>query len=123
MRKFGIVVLSVVLFASAANAQKIVLDKIVAVVGNSVILQSDIELLNAQYIIQNVHPDKCLLAQSLITQKLLVQQAAIDSIEVKSDEVDNEVDRRMRSMTQRAGGQEKLEQWLGRSLLQYKEEI
>lgn len=124
MRKFGIVVLSVVLFASAANAQqKIVLDKIVAVVGNSVILKSDIELLNAQYVIQNVHPDKCLLAQSLITQKLLVQQAAIDSIEVKSDEVDNEVDRRMRGMTQRAGGQERLEQFLGRSLLQYKEEI
>ncbi|WP_246230518.1 hypothetical protein [Mucilaginibacter humi] len=65
MRKFGIVVLSVVLFASAANAQqKIVLDKIVAVVGNSVILKSDIELLNAQYVIQNVHPDKCLLARA-----------------------------------------------------------
>ncbi|WP_246230519.1 hypothetical protein [Mucilaginibacter humi] len=53
----------------------------------------------------------------------MVQQAAIDSIEVKSDEVDNEVDRRMRGMTQRAGGQERLEQFLGRSLLQYKEEI
>jgi len=123
MRKFGIVVLGIVLFASVANAQKIVLDKIIAVVGNSVILQSDIELMNAQYVMQNMHPDKCALAQNLITQKLLIQQAAIDSIDVKEDEVQNEVDRRMRNMTQRAGGQDRLEQFLGRSILQYKEEI
>ncbi|MDB5156310.1 MAG: surA [Mucilaginibacter sp.] len=123
MRKFGIVVLGIVLFASVANAQKIVLDKIVAVVGNSVILQSDIELMNAQYVVQNMHPDKCALTQNLITQKLLIQQAAIDSIDVKEDDVQGEIDRRMRSMTQRAGGQDKLEQFLGRSILQYKEEI
>jgi peptidyl-prolyl cis-trans isomerase SurA len=123
MRKFGIVVLSVFLFSSAANAQRIMLDKIIAVIGNSVILQSDIELLNAQYLIQNVHPDKCMLTQGLITQKLLVQQAAIDSIDVKEEDIQNEIDRRMRGMSQRAGGQDKLEQFLGRSLLQYKEEI
>ncbi|MDB5117083.1 MAG: peptidylprolyl isomerase [Mucilaginibacter sp.] len=123
MRKLGIVVLSIVLFASAANAQRITLDKIVAVVGSSVILQSDIEMLNAQYMMQGMHPDKCQLTQSLITQKLLVQQAVIDSIDVKEDEVDAEVDRRMRSSVQQAGGQDKLEQFLGRSLLQYKDEI
>jgi peptidyl-prolyl cis-trans isomerase SurA len=124
MRKFGIVVLSVVLFAAAANAQqKRVLDKIAAVVGNSVILQSDIEMLNTQYVMQNAHPDKCQLAQSLITQKLLIQQAAIDSIVIKEAELDEDIDRRMRSMIQRAGGQEKVEAYLGRSLLQYKEDI
>jgi len=122
MRKFGIVVLSIILFAFAANAQKFTLDKIAAVVGGSVILQSDIELLNAQYVVQGAHPDKCLLAQSLITQKLLVQQAAIDSIEVKDDDVDAEIDRRMRRMTQQAGGQDKLEQFLGKSLIQYKDD-
>jgi peptidyl-prolyl cis-trans isomerase SurA len=123
MRKFGIVVLSVFLFASAAHAQKKVLDKIVAVVGNSVILQSDIEMMNTQYIMQNAHPDKCMLAQSLITQKLLIQQAAIDSIVVKQDEVEADVDRRMRYMVQKAGGQEKVEAYLGKSILQYKEDI
>lgn len=124
MRKFGIVVLSVVLFATAANAQqKRVLDKIVAIVGNSPILQSDVEMLNTQYIMQNQPIDKCNLAQSLITQKLLIQQAAIDSIVVKEAELDEDVDRRMRAMVQRAGGQEKVEAYLGRSLLQYKEDI
>jgi peptidyl-prolyl cis-trans isomerase SurA len=124
MRKFGIVVLGFVLFTTVASAQqKEVLDKIIAVVGNSVILQSDIEGLNAQYLIQNQHPDKCQLTQGLITQKLLVQQAAIDSIDVKEDELQQEIDRRMRNMVMRAGGQDRLEQYLNRSLLQYKEEI
>src|ERR1700749_4089714 len=105
MRKFGILVLSIILFASAANAQKFTLDKIVAVVGSSVILQSDIELVNAQYLMQGIHPDKCMLAQNLITQKLLVQQAVIDSVDVKDvheDDVDAEVDRRMRASIQQA---------------------
>ncbi|MDB4924796.1 peptidylprolyl isomerase [Mucilaginibacter sp.] len=123
MRKFGIVVLSIILFASVASAQKITLDKIVAVVGANVILQSDIELLNAQYTMQGAHTDKCFLAQNLITQKLLVQQAIIDSIDVKEDEIDGEVDRRMRRMMQQAGGQDKLETFLGRSVIQYKDEI
>ena len=123
MRKFGLVVFSIILFAAAANAQRITLDKIVAVVGGNIILQSDVELLNAQYTMQGGQPDKCQLAQSLITQKLLVQQAVIDSIDVKDEEVDGEIDRRMRRMTQQAGGQDKLEQFLGRSIIQYKDEI
>ncbi len=44
-------------------------------------------------------------------------------MQVKDEEVDNEVDRRMRSFIQRAGGQEKLEQFLGRSVIQYKDEM
>jgi peptidyl-prolyl cis-trans isomerase SurA len=58
-----------------------------------------------------------------MTQKLLAQQAVIDSVTVKDDEVDNELDRRMRGMVARAGGQERLEQFLGRSTLQYKDEL
>ncbi|MDR6942177.1 peptidylprolyl isomerase [Mucilaginibacter pocheonensis] len=102
------------------------LDKIAAVVGNSPILQSDIETQYARYLVEGNQPNpevKCRVLQSLLTQKLLAQQAAIDSIEVKDDEVDNNVDRRMREMTQRAGGQEKLEAFLGRSVIQYKDEI
>ncbi|WP_183565867.1 peptidylprolyl isomerase [Mucilaginibacter sp. SP1R1] len=148
MRKLGIVILSFILIVSVAGAQtkadsaakiaaakvdstvaagpRRTLDKIAAVVGNSPILQSDIELSYAQYLVQGNQPNpdvKCRILQSLLTQKLLAQQAIIDSVEVKDDEVDNNVDRRMREMTQRAGGQEKLEAFLGRSVIQYKDEI
>jgi peptidyl-prolyl cis-trans isomerase SurA len=127
MRKFWFVLLSFTLFMSVAHAQpKHTLDKIAAVVGASIILESDIELKYATYLAQGNPPSsdiKCQIAQSLITQKLLAAQAIIDSIDVKDDEVDNEIDRRMRGMIQRAGGQDRLEQFLGRSVIQYKDEV
>jgi len=127
MRKIGLALLSFVLLTSVAMAQpKHTLDKIAAVVGSSVVLQSDIELKYATYLAQGnaANPDiKCQIAQSFITQKLLAAQAIIDSVEVKDDEVDADIDRRMRGMIQRAGGQDRLEQFLGRSVIQYKDEI
>jgi len=127
MRKFGIAILSIILTISVARAQQPhTLDKIAAVVGSSMILQSDIELSYANYLAQGGAPNdaiKCQILQGLLSQKILAQQAIIDSIDVKDDEVDNEVDRRMRTMEERAGGQDKLEAFLGRSIIQYKDEI
>jgi peptidyl-prolyl cis-trans isomerase SurA len=126
MRKFGLAILSIISVISIAKAQVHTLDKIAGVVGSGIILQSDIELKYASYLAQGNPPNpaiKCQILQSLLTQKLLAQQAVIDSVEVKDDEVDNDVDRRMRGMIQRAGGQERLEQFLGRSVIQYKDEI
>lgn len=126
MRKFGVVILSLFLFISAAGAQERTLDKIAGVVGASIILKSDIELSYANYLAQGNPPNdaiKCQILQGLVSQKILAQQAIIDSIDVTDEDVDNEVDRRMRSMMERAGGQDKLEQFLGRSVIQYKDEI
>lgn len=124
MRKFGTAVLSLLLITSFARAQK-VLDKVAAVVGSGIILQSDIESLYSQYLLQGVQPNpaiKCQILQTQITQKLLAQQAVIDSVTVKDEEVDDEVDRRMRAMIQRAGGEDRLEAFLGRPIIQYKDE-
>ena len=126
MRKFGLTLFILLTTLTFVNAQKKTLDKIAAVVGNGIILQSDIESQYAQYLVQGNQPNpsiKAYVLQQLLTQKLLAQQAVIDSVTIKDDEVDNEVDRRMRSMTQRAGGEERLEQFLGRPILQYKDEI
>ncbi|EHQ25747.1 peptidylprolyl isomerase [Mucilaginibacter paludis] len=126
MRKFGLTLFILLTTLTFVNAQKKTLDKIAGVVGSGIILQSDIESQYAQYLIQGNPPNpsiKCLILQQLLTQKLLAQQAVIDSVFVKDDEVDAEVDRRMRSMVQRAGGEERLEQFLGRSIIQYKDEL
>jgi peptidyl-prolyl cis-trans isomerase SurA len=126
MRRFGITLLSICLFISVASAQKKLLDKIVAVVGNSIILKSDIETQYTSYLVNNGQPNpdiKCQITVNLVSQKLLAAQAVIDSIMVKEDEVDNEVDRRWRNMVQRAGGEDKVEAFLGRSGLQYKDDI
>jgi peptidyl-prolyl cis-trans isomerase SurA len=126
MRKFSIVFLSFLLLFTAAKAQRQTLDKVAGVVGGSIILQSDIELQYAQYLAQGNPPNqgiKCISLSRLLTQKLLAQQAVVDSITVTEDDVDSQIDRRMRGMTQRAGGQDRLEQFLGRSVIQYKDEI
>ncbi|MCY4781606.1 peptidylprolyl isomerase [Sphingobacterium sp. UT-1RO-CII-1] len=107
-------------------AQGQLVDRVVATVGSSIILQSDIEMQYAQYLAQGEKPNesiKCYLLQQLITQKLLSQQAAIDSIEVGEAEVDDNLNRRMQMMVGQAGGKERLEEFLNRSLLQYKEEM
>lgn len=127
MRKLvGIVAIVIALTAQTAKAQQAALDKVVAVVGNAIILKSDVEMQYAQYLAQG-NPAKeelkCYFLQQLLTQKLLSQQAIIDSITVTDDQVDDEINRRMRTMIGRAGGQERLEQFLNRSLVQYKEEI
>lgn len=126
MKKFSVLVS--IIFLSVANiyAQKKVLDKVIAVVGDNIILKSEIDQQYAQYLVQGNKPDentKCLFLQNMLSQKLLSQQAVLDSILVEEEDVDNEVNRRMRVMTSRAGGQEKLEGFLGRSIIQYKDEI
>ncbi len=126
MRKIAGTLLVLMASVNALFAQNKTINKIVAVVGDNIILQSDIERDYANYILQGnaENPEvKCYLVQQMLTQKILSQQAIIDSVTVSDDDVTNEVDRRMRAFIQRAGGQERLEQFLNRSVIQYKDEI
>jgi len=103
-----------------------IIDKVAAVVGSNIILQSEIEMQYAQYLAQGNKASedfKCYILQQQLTQKLLAQQAAIDSIDVSEGEVDDNINARLRYMSSQAGGQERLERFLNRSLLQYKEEM
>ncbi|MDQ7948580.1 MAG: peptidylprolyl isomerase, partial [Pedobacter sp.] len=108
------------------NAQKPILDKVVAVVGSNVILLSDLNQQYAIYLNQGNTADekaKCYFLQQMLIQKLLKQQAEIDSIVVEDSQVDDELDKKMRYQIQRMGGQERLEQFLQKSVLQYKDEM
>lgn len=128
MRKLlGLLMAALLFIGTTGYAQeKKSIDKIAAVVGNTIILQSDVDMQYAQYLAQGNPADesiKCQILQQVLSQKLLAQQAVIDSVTVTEDQVDNEIDRRLRVMMSRAGGQERLEQFLNRSVLQYKEEM
>lgn len=127
MKKYTLIIFAIIVqFNTLVFAQKKVLDKVVAVVGSSIILQSEIDQQYAQYLVQGNKPDngiKCYFLQTMLSQKLLAQQAVIDSIKVEEEQIDDEINRRMRTMISRAQGQDKLEAFLGRSVLQYKDEI
>lgn len=114
------------LYISTSVAQEKLVDKVIATVGSTFILQSDLEMEYTQFLAQGNKPDekmKCYILNQLLIQKLLSQQAAIDSIEISETEVDDQLNFRIRSMVQRAGGKERLEEFLNRSILQHKEEM
>lgn len=105
--------------------QRKTVDKVIAVLGNDIVLLSE---LNQQYVmyLNSGNPAdekiKCVILQQMLTQHLLKQQAEIDSVMVDDKQVDEELDKRMRYQIQRAGGQDKLEEFLNKSVLQYKDE-
>lgn len=127
-KTLGTLIILLLLSVVQLHAQKVKksIDKVAAVVGSSIILQSEIEMQYSQYLAQGNPPNpdvKCSILQGLLSQKILGQQAIIDSVTVTEDQVDGEIERRLRAMTGRAGGPERLEEFLGRSLIQYKDEI
>lgn len=126
MKKVFLVVTALLSLFLNTYAQKNNIDKVAAVVGNNIILLSDINQQYTQVLYQGQAADpniKCKILENTLIQKLLKQQAEIDSIMVDDSQVDDEVNRRMRYSINRAGGQERLEQFLNKSVLQYKDEI
>jgi peptidyl-prolyl cis-trans isomerase SurA len=111
MRKFLVTASGLICLFFNVQAQKKNIDKVVAVLGNNIILLSDLNQQYAQYL-NSGNPDddkvKCYILQQMLAQKLLKQQAEIDSVVVEEAQVDEEVEKRMRYQIQRAGGQERL---------------
>ncbi len=108
-----------------ASGQKI-LDRIVAVVGEYHILQSDIEgqyLQNRAQGISMPSDPKCWILEDYLSQKLLVNQAKIDSVVVSEGEVEMELDGRLQYFIHMIGSQEALEEYFGKSILQIKADM
>lgn len=111
---------------SGVKGQERIVDRIVAVVGNSIILQSDIEneLLQMQAQGYNVtDKSRCELLENHLVQKLLLNQAIVDSIEVSDSEVEMELNRRLQFFISQIGSEEALENYYNKSILEIKEDF
>jgi peptidyl-prolyl cis-trans isomerase SurA len=105
-----------------------VIDKIVAVVDNEIILQSELDfqtnLIAAQ---RKIDPKtsglKEQILNALIEEKLAYAQANFDSINVSEDEINNRIDYQLQVMTQQYGSREKIEQLYGMSIEKIKREL
>ncbi len=105
-----------------------VLDEVVAVVGDKLILQSDIENQYMNYrmqgAIEGTEEDmKCEILESLLYQRLMVAQSEVDSITVDEAQVNAELERRLSGFINQFGSQEKLEKYYGKSISEIKSEI
>lgn len=112
-------------FSQILNAQ-VTVDGIVGVVGNNIILKSDVEQQILQYQAQGLEVDSALITQvfeDLLFQKLMLHQASLDSVEVTENEVSNEIDSRLDNFIMQLGSEEQLEEYFDKKVYQIKEEM
>lgn len=128
MRKFlsfAILLLATAFVAKAQGPKKVVADKIIAVVGDKIILQSDIQNSMSDMARQGSQlPDNadCLISEQAIVSKVLMLQAEKDSLPVTDEEIEAELDQRIRYFIQQFGTQEQLELVAGKTIYQIKDE-
>jgi peptidyl-prolyl cis-trans isomerase SurA len=105
--------------------KKAVADKIVAVVGDRIILFSDIKNSIADIARQGgTVPEnaECLITEQAIVSKVLMLQAEKDSLPVTDEEVEAELDQRIRYYVSQLGTKEILEEYAGKSVYQIKDD-
>ncbi len=120
--------LSSVSLAIAQDQEDMVIDQVVAVVGKSIILESDIQNQYLNFRMQggisgSATEMKCRILEEVLFQKLMVTQAEVDSIVVSDIQVEADLDRRLSGFIQQFGSQEKMEDYYGKSLAEIKQEL
>src|SRR5689334_8504888 len=91
---FSFLLLTASAFAQPQQAAKVTIDKIAAVVGDRIILQSDIKNSIADIIRQGGQvPEnaECLVMEQAVISKILMLQAEKDSLPVTDEEVEAEL--------------------------------
>lgn len=110
------------------KSDEYVIDQIVAIVGNNIVLESDVQNQYLNYKMQggiagSISQVKCNILEDIMFQKLMVAQAEVDSIEVSDVQVEADLDRRLSSFIQQFGSQEKMEDYYGKTMVEIKAEL
>lgn len=123
---FFSVALMFVSLASFTQPKPVVADKIIAVIGDKIILKSEIEnnILDMQRQGVELPPNaECLLLEQSMGVKALVLQAEKDSLPVTDEEVEGDIDNRIRYYIQQYGGKAELEKVAGKTIYQLREDM
>lgn len=104
-----------------------IVDGITAIVGDEIILLSELE---SMVLTQRSMGDRtpiarlrCELLEDLMIQKLFLDQARIDSLIITQDEVDRELEMRLNDFVLRAGSEENLEKYYNKSMIEIKRDL
>lgn len=115
-------------FAVSASAQKYsngIIDKTVAVVGNEVIMISDLEeemkLQNYGSYMSDMS-SRCELLEQMMVSKLFLMQARVDSLTVNNDMVESSLNDRVASIRTYYGGDAGVEKEFGKPLYKLRQE-
>jgi len=134
MKKYNLIVIIIALILPLKNIAQptnkevsgVPIDRIIGTVGDKIIKVSDVESqylqMQAQGIPVNANT-KCKIFEELLVQKLLINQAIIDSVEVSDMQVMSEIERRVAIFSERAGGDDKLVAYFGKSIPEIKKDF
>ena len=114
-------------------AQDFLLEGVSAVVGNAVILKSDVSQFVSMTALQNkidLNKDPAVFTQlqaqaleNLINRQILLEMAKLDSIEVKDKDVSDAMDRQVENIISQAGSVDIAEEYLGQSIKEYRRDL
>lgn len=118
-------IVSLIFLSLITKAQPQILDKVVAVIGKNPLLLSEVETSLVQQKEKALaDPNaRCKTFEDLLFQKLLLSQADRDSITVDDKEVDGELNRRISYYVSMLGSEEKFEQFYGKRISVFKDEL
>jgi peptidyl-prolyl cis-trans isomerase SurA len=127
--KYTFAFLLVFCLYGSLNAQLI--DKIVAQVGDEIILLSNIQAAKLQQVqernleVKDINTlSDCKIIEELMYQNLLLNQARLDSLPVSDEQVDSEMENRLRYIiSSMPGGRDQFEKFYGKSITQIKEDF
>lgn len=118
---------TLILLTFGLSAQdQLIADRVIANVGDKIILQSDIENQVIQLKAQGYQGRgdiKCEVFEEMLVQKLLLIQAELDSIEIGMNQVEGELENRLNYFIRQIGSQEKLEEFYNKSIIEIKEDF
>jgi peptidyl-prolyl cis-trans isomerase SurA len=116
------------LTGNAGSAEAQTVDRIVAVVGNEVILRSELDerVMMTRFQYPELKADKNLpekVLNSLIDQKVILAKAKIDSTDIDEASLDGLVAERMKVLASRFSSREEMESRFGKSALLIRQEL
>src|SRR5690606_35312753 len=121
-----LLVFNISLYFSAIGQEGKIIDEVLAVVGDEIVTKSELETQLMQMASQGMGINdqlRCQVLEELLFQKLLLNQAKVDSIEITDNQVNSELDRRMRYFINQIGSEEALEEYYNKSISKIKEEM
>lgn len=105
-------------------AQDKVVNQIVAVVGNNIILKSDVEEMYRNNVAQGISSDgdmKCEILENLLIEKLLVAEAQLDTnIIITDNQINQQLDSRMQYFVQNLGSEKAVETYFKKPITEIK---
>ena len=124
----GVAVVALSVMSLAASAQKYsngLIDKTIAVVGNEVImisqLEEEVQMMKA-YGMMSDKTGRCEILESMMASKLFLMQSRIDSLVVNQDNVESQLSQRLDQVRTSLGGDEAVEEYFGKSMYKLRQE-